>query len=76
MLHVSVCAFKAVSSETEYPLHMISREGGPSSDGGLVESVPAEKYKILELMPALILTVTSGTDWLAWPPSSSGAACS
>ena len=71
-----VCAFKAVSSETEYPLH-ISREGGPFSDGGLFESVPAEKYKILELnLPALILTVTSGTDWLAWPPSSSGAACS
>ena len=62
--------------ETEYPLHMISREGGPSSVGGLLESVPAEKYKILELnLPALILTVTSGTDWLAWPPSSSGAAC-
>ena len=60
--------------ETEYPLHMISREGGPSSVGGLLESVPAEKYKILELnLPALILTVTSGTDWLAWPPSSSGA---
>ena len=52
--------------ETEYPLHMISREGDPSSVVGLLESVPAEKYKILELnLPALILTVTSGTDWLA-----------
>ena len=40
--------------ETEYPLHMISREGDPSSVGGLLESVPAEKYKILELnLPVL-----------------------